>query len=127
MIQTMVPAPVSASITEFNLPSETAMLIHPLPLLGACLLIVGGLALSSCGDDRSAAAGSPATSPAVSSSTGVIPYPLKTCLVTGNDLGSMGDAQRVVYQGRELKFCCQPCVDKFQRNPQKYLDKLPPN
>lgn len=51
-------------------------------------------------------------------------YPRKTCIVTDNDLGSMGDEQRIVYQGRELKFCCAPCVEKFNANPGKYLAKL---
>jgi len=96
-----------------------------LPPLGLALLAVGGLTLAGCGDSRSATTGSGAT-PASAASGGTKPYPLKTCLVTGNDLGSMGDEQRLVYQGRELKFCCAPCVKKFQQNPDKYLAKLPP-
>lgn len=55
---------------------------------------------------------------------GAKPYPLKTCIVTDNDLGSMGDEQRIVHQGQEIKFCCKPCVDKFQKNPERYLKKL---
>ena len=56
---------------------------------------------------------------------GVIPYPLTTCIVTDNALGSMGDEQRIVHDGREIKFCCEPCVAKFQADPAKYLAKLP--
>ncbi|MEK0448369.1 MAG: hypothetical protein RL088_637 [Verrucomicrobiota bacterium] len=56
---------------------------------------------------------------------GAKPYPLKTCLVTGNDLNSMGDEQVITYEGRVLKFCCEPCVAKFKKNPVKYLAKLP--
>lgn len=56
--------------------------------------------------------------------TGTKPYPLTTCVVTDNDLGSMGDEQRIVYQGQEIKFCCKPCVGKFMKNPAKYLAKL---
>ena len=52
-------------------------------------------------------------------------YPLKTCLVTDNDLNSMGDEQTITYEGRVLKFCCEPCVTKFKKNPAKYLAKLP--
>jgi YHS domain-containing protein len=52
-------------------------------------------------------------------------YPLKVCLVTGNDLNSMGDEQVITYEGRVLKFCCEPCVAKFKKNPAKYLAKLP--
>ena len=54
----------------------------------------------------------------------VKPYPLDVCLVTGNSLGSMGDPVSIVYEGQELKFCCQPCVKKFRANPEKYLKKL---
>ena len=52
------------------------------------------------------------------------PYPLKTCLVTGNELGSMGKVIAKTYEGREVKFCCKPCVKKFDANPVKYLKKL---
>lgn len=57
-------------------------------------------------------------------SGGAKPYPLKTCVVTDNDLGSMGDEQRLVYQGQEIKFCCKPCEGKFLKNPAKYLAKI---
>ena len=53
------------------------------------------------------------------------PYPLKTCLVSGNELGSMGKPITKVYNGQEIKFCCKPCIKKFEANPSKYLSKLP--
>jgi YHS domain-containing protein len=52
-------------------------------------------------------------------------YPLKTCIVTDNALDSMGDEQSIVHNGQTVKFCCEPCVDKFNANPAKYLAKLP--
>ncbi len=52
------------------------------------------------------------------------PYPLKTCLVTDNELGSMGKVVTKVHDGRQIKFCCKPCVKKFDANPAKYLSKL---
>ena len=55
---------------------------------------------------------------------GAKPYPLTTCIVTDNALGSMGDEQRIVYQGQEIKFCCSPCEAKFLKNPGKYLTKI---
>lgn len=51
-------------------------------------------------------------------------YPLKTCVVTGNDLGSMGRPITKVYDGQEVKFCCKPCIKKFDADPAKYLSKL---
>ena len=56
--------------------------------------------------------------------TGVKPYPLKVCLVTDNDLNSMGDQQVRVYQGQQIKFCCEPCYTKFLKSPDRYLAKL---
>lgn len=53
------------------------------------------------------------------------PYPLTTCLVTDNDLGSMGEETTLIYEGQTLKFCCKPCEAKFLKNPEKYLVKLP--
>ncbi|MBU6300096.1 MAG: hypothetical protein KGS60_00960 [Verrucomicrobia bacterium] len=52
------------------------------------------------------------------------PYPLKVCLVSGNELDSMGGPVSKVYNGQEIKFCCKPCVKKFEANQQKYLAKL---
>ena len=55
---------------------------------------------------------------------GVKLYSLKTCIVAGNDFTSMGDGQRIVHNGLEIKLCCKPCIAKFRKNPEKYLVKL---
>lgn len=52
------------------------------------------------------------------------PYPLATCLVSGEDLDSMGGAVTEVYHGQEVKFCCESCSKDFHREPQKYLNRL---
>jgi len=54
----------------------------------------------------------------------VKPYPLDECIVTGNELGSMGDPTSLVHDGQEVKFCCAPCEKKFIANPEKYLKRL---
>ncbi len=54
------------------------------------------------------------------------PYPLDVCIVTDNDLGSMGEETEMVYEGQIIKFCCKPCERKFLKNPPKYLEKLTP-
>ncbi len=79
--------------------------------LTATLLL--GLALAAC-----------ATSESTATAGKVKPYPLKTCLVTGNDLDSMGGPVTRVYDGQQIKFCCKPCVQKFEANPGKYLAQL---
>ena len=53
------------------------------------------------------------------------PYPLKTCVVSGEALGgSMGDPYVMTYQGREIKMCCKDCKKDFDKDPAKYLKKL---
>lgn len=52
------------------------------------------------------------------------PYPLKTCLVSGEKLGGMGDPFVYQYKDREIKFCCKGCLKDFNKNPEKFLKKL---
>ena len=52
------------------------------------------------------------------------PYPLKTCLVSDEKLGEMGDVITMTYEGQEWKFCCKPCVKKFNKDPKKYTSLL---
>ena len=62
--------------------------------------------------------------PSFANAAATQPYPLKTCLVTGNELGSMGKVITKTHAGQEIKLCCKPCVRKFDANPTKYLGKL---
>ncbi|TDU81033.1 hypothetical protein EI77_00335 [Prosthecobacter fusiformis] len=59
-----------------------------------------------------------------SSTSGAKAYPLDTCIVSGNKLGSMGTPITKVYQGQQVKFCCAPCVEEFDANPAKFMSKL---
>ena len=44
-------------------------------------------------------------------------YPLATCPVTGKTLGAMGALPAVkIVDGREVRFCCPSCLDKFQKD-----------
>lgn len=52
------------------------------------------------------------------------PYPLKTCIVSDEKLGSMGDPIVEVYNGQQIKFCCKSCMADFKKEPQKYLAKI---
>jgi YHS domain-containing protein len=51
-------------------------------------------------------------------------YPLDTCVVSGNKLGSMGKVITKTHEGQEVKFCCKPCIKKFDKDPAKYVGKL---
>jgi YHS domain-containing protein len=50
------------------------------------------------------------------------PYPLKTCIVMDDKLDKKPYV--FVYQGQQIKLCCEGCKEDFDKNPQKYLDKL---
>jgi hypothetical protein len=51
-------------------------------------------------------------------------YPLSTCVVSGEALGSMGQPIIIHHQGAEVRLCCKGCVKKFNADPAKYLEKL---
>ena len=52
------------------------------------------------------------------------PYPLDVCIMSGEKLGSMGAPEVLVYEGREIKFCCSNCLDDFKKDPTAALKKL---
>ncbi len=52
------------------------------------------------------------------------PYPLTTCVVSGDKLGAMGKPVIFNEQGTEVRFCCHECVASFKQDPAKYLAKL---
>ena len=49
---------------------------------------------------------------------------IRESIVTGNKLGSMGDPVTKVYGNQEVKFCCKPCVAKYEKNPGKYASNI---
>ena len=55
-----------------------------------------------------------------------VPYPLKTCVVSGDKLGGdMGVPIEFIYQtngiNQEIKFCCPMCKPTFLAEPDKYM------
>lgn len=53
-----------------------------------------------------------------------LPYPLTTCVVSGEDLDSMDERVSTVYEGQVFEFCCKPCLKKFNKDPEKYQAML---
>jgi len=49
---------------------------------------------------------------------------LKTCPVSGEKLGEMGDAYTFTYKDQEVKLCCKGCKKDFDKNPDKYIAKI---
>ncbi|PTX98461.1 hypothetical protein [Opitutus sp. ER46] len=56
-------------------------------------------------------------------------YPLHTCVVSDEKLGSMGKADEYIYRvegqpDRLVVFCCSGCEEDFMKEPAKYLAKI---
>lgn len=51
-------------------------------------------------------------------------YPLDTCVVSGEKLGSMGDPVDVVVENKLVRLCCASCEKKLRQEPAKYLSEL---
>lgn len=58
------------------------------------------------------------------SSANVKRYTSDMCALTDNKLGSMGTPVTKVYGDQEVKFCCKPCIAKFEKNLDANLAKL---
>lgn len=69
-------------------------------------------------------AAEPILPPAPAAAPKVKPYPLDTCLVSGEKLGEMGKPVVFTHEGQEIKLCCKSCKPKFEKEPAKYLEKL---
>jgi hypothetical protein len=51
-------------------------------------------------------------------------YPLDTCVVSGQKLGSMGEPVEIVAGNRLVRFCCAGCVKGFRAEPARHLATL---
>lgn len=58
------------------------------------------------------------------SSDTVKPWPLATCPVSNEKLGSMGLPLVFIFDGQQVKLCCKTCKPKFDTDPQKFLATL---
>jgi len=53
------------------------------------------------------------------------PYPLTTCVVSGEKLGDGGmTPYTFVENGQEVKLCCKSCLKKFNADKKKYMGKI---
>ncbi len=64
------------------------------------------------------------SAPSVRAADAPAPYPLKTCVVSDEKLGSMGKSYIHKHEGREVQFCCKACLKDFNKDPKKFLKKL---
>jgi hypothetical protein len=88
------------------------------------------VALSGCGESSAPATRPDATAPAKGVGWKEIKpsadYPLTTCVVSGEKLGSggMGPPVAIEYQGAEIQFCCKECLPEFEKDPERYVAQV---
>ncbi|MDF1800112.1 MAG: hypothetical protein P1V81_13115 [Planctomycetota bacterium] len=51
-------------------------------------------------------------------------YPLRTCMVSGEELGEMGDSIDRLHKNRLVRLCCKMCITKFEKDPDSYIAEL---
>ncbi len=51
-------------------------------------------------------------------------YPLSTCAISGEKLGSMGEPLALVHGTRLVQLCCKGCVKGFKKDPAATLAKI---
>lgn len=90
-------------------------------------LVAGGLVLAAAVMAITSISRADGTN-SVAAASKPVPYPLKTCVVSGDKLGGdMGDPVVFIYQDKakginqEIKFCCPMCKPKFLADPDKYM------
>lgn len=54
----------------------------------------------------------------------VKPYPLDTCVVSGEKLGTMGDAVVLTEGDQEIQLCCKSCKKDFDKGKKAALAKV---
>jgi len=91
------------------------------------LAIAGGLASQQdkpASGQQSQKPGAHAAAAAKTDSWKGDPYTLDTCPVSGEKLGGMGKPVVKQYDGREVRFCCEDCVAKFEADKTAYFKKI---
>lgn len=94
-------------------------------LVATALVCFGALSAQAASTCCASALSEPSTSTATQATA----YPLTTCVVSGEALGSMGESFIHIHKDagkpdREVRLCCKSCLKKFLKDPAKYLAKL---
>jgi len=88
----------------------------------ACLFVVTGLSIRAAeGEAKGHIAASDDDKKIVEKQNAA--YALKTCPVTGEELGA-GSTVNYIYKDRLVKLCCKGCIKKFEAKADDYLAAL---
>src|SRR5215212_9611769 len=85
------------------------------------ILMAGSVSLIAEAGDKPAGDKPAATQPAATQPAAAAPVN-KKCPVSGEDVDVKG--KTVQYKGKTVGFCCDDCVEMFNKNPDKYADKI---
>jgi len=88
-------------------------------LVGAATCVAVFAADQKPADPKLTAPAATQPAPGASASAGPIN---KKCPVSGDDVDPKG--KTLVYKGKTIGFCCNDCIDLFNKNPDKYADKI---
>jgi YHS domain-containing protein len=96
----------------------------------ALLAAAACLGLAGCGDGPDISGAAPVAAPKIARDVlgkanavhGA--YPLDTCVVSGEKLGTMGEPFVFMHEGQEVRLCCPKCRKEFDSDPAKYLAKI---
>jgi YHS domain-containing protein len=90
-----------------------------------CMLFLGLMVLGGC-KKKTEPVPAPLPTPevkAVAAEPAALPSAEQTvCPVMG---GTVNKEIFVEYKGKKVYFCCPSCVGEFQKDPEKYISKLP--
>lgn len=89
----------------------------------AFLLLTGGCEPTPDASSQTEVTTSPKAAPPAASASSQS-YPLETCVVSGETLGSMGSPIEVQVEGRTVLLCCSGCEASLRDDPEPYLAKL---
>ena len=90
-------------------------------VLLAVFLIIGVVSVIGC-KKQSSPPPSPVASVSQAQPAGAAAVEQTICPVMG---GPVNKDIFVEYQGKKVYFCCEQCKADFEKNPEKYLPKLP--
>jgi YHS domain-containing protein len=83
---------------------------------------LGFAAASLKAEEKKAAAATTQPTTAPSTSPAAATPANQKCPVSGDPVAAKG--KTVIYQGKTIGFCCDDCVEPFQKNPEKYAKNI---
>jgi YHS domain-containing protein len=116
----MSDAAAPAAFKESTMNARSYLILNCIVTIA--LLVAGCGEKKASGPTANPQGAAPKVDPAMAKL--IAEYPLDTCVVGGEKLGSMGAPADIMHEGRLVRFCCSSCEDEFKKDPAKYLAKI---